>query len=101
LIELQQATVDERFANTDFRADQNYVGQTVSFGNEVVHFVAPKPNTVHLITTILILTCLTDELFWFLDFTGQELIFRLTTLGLRRPRLDTTRSSKISSSKAS
>jgi len=46
LIELQQATVDERFANTDFRADQNYVGQTVSFGNEVVHFVAPKPEDI-------------------------------------------------------
>jgi hypothetical protein len=43
LIELQQATVDERFANRDFRTDQNYVGQTVSFSNEVVHFVAPKP----------------------------------------------------------
>ena len=43
LIELQQATVDERFANSDFRTDQNYVGQTVSFGNEVVHFVAPRP----------------------------------------------------------
>jgi hypothetical protein len=46
LIELQQATVDERFANTDFRVDQNYVGQTVSFGNEVVHFVAPKPEDI-------------------------------------------------------
>jgi len=46
LIELQQATVDERFAKTDFRADQNYVGQTVSFGNEVVHFVAPKPEDI-------------------------------------------------------
>ena len=43
LIELQRTTVDERFANSDFRADQNYVGQTVSFGNEVVHFVAPSP----------------------------------------------------------
>jgi len=46
LIELQQATVDERFANNDFRTDQNYVGQTVSFGNELVHFVAPKPEDI-------------------------------------------------------
>jgi hypothetical protein len=46
LIELQQATVDERFANNDFRTDQNYVGQTVSFGNELVHFVAPRPEDI-------------------------------------------------------
>ena len=46
LIELQQATVDERFANNDFRTDQNYVGQTVSFGNELIHFVAPKPEDI-------------------------------------------------------
>jgi hypothetical protein len=43
LVELQRATVDERFVNSDFRTDQNYVGQTVSFGNEVVHFIAPRP----------------------------------------------------------
>ncbi len=46
LIELQQATVDERFANNDFRTDQNYIGQTVSFGNELVYFVAPKPEDI-------------------------------------------------------
>jgi len=46
LIELQQATVDERFANNDFRTDQNYVGQTVSLGNELIHFVAPKPEDI-------------------------------------------------------
>ena len=46
LLELQKATVDERFANNDFRAEQNYVGQTVSFGNEIVDFVAPKPEDI-------------------------------------------------------
>ena len=46
LIELQQATVDERFANNDFRTEQNYVGQTVSFGNELIDFVAPKPEDI-------------------------------------------------------
>ncbi len=46
LLELQQATVDERFANDDFRDSQNYVGQTVSYGNEAVHFVAPKPQDI-------------------------------------------------------
>ncbi|NQU64631.1 MAG: Fic family protein [SAR324 cluster bacterium] len=43
LFELQQAIVDERFANSEYRLDQNYVGQTVSIGNEIIHFVAPKP----------------------------------------------------------
>lgn len=46
LLELQRATVDERFANDDFRKGQNYVGQTVSYGNEVVHFVPPKPQDI-------------------------------------------------------
>jgi len=46
LLELQQATVDERFANDDFRDDQNYVGETVRYGNEVVHYVAPKPQDI-------------------------------------------------------
>ena len=46
LIELQRATVDERFAGNDFRANQNYVGQTVGFGNELVYFVAPKPEDI-------------------------------------------------------
>lgn len=49
LIELQRAIVDERFANNDFRADQNYVGQTVSFGNELVYFVAPKPEDIPML----------------------------------------------------
>ena len=43
LVELQKATVDRRFANDDFRDDQNYIGQTVRYGNEAVHFVPPKP----------------------------------------------------------
>ncbi|MBW2076884.1 MAG: Fic family protein [Deltaproteobacteria bacterium] len=47
LLELQNATVDERFASYDFRDVQNFVGQTVSFGNEVIHFVAPKPQDIH------------------------------------------------------
>ena len=46
LLELQQATVDERFANDDFCDGQNYVGQTIRYGNEVIHFVAPKPQDI-------------------------------------------------------
>lgn len=43
LVELQQAIVDERFANHAFRREQNYVGQSVGLGREIVHFAAPKP----------------------------------------------------------
>jgi hypothetical protein len=44
LIELQQAVVDARFAIDDFRKDQNYVGQSVGYGQEIVHFVPPRPD---------------------------------------------------------
>lgn len=47
LLELQHATVDDRFASSDFRDDQNFVGQTVSVGSEAIHFVAPKPQDIH------------------------------------------------------
>ena len=35
--------MDERFRNTDYRTDQNYVGETVAWQNERVPFVSPKP----------------------------------------------------------
>lgn len=43
LINLQQSIVDSRFANEEFRKDQNYVGQSIGFGREIVHFISPKP----------------------------------------------------------
>jgi len=43
LIELQNHIVDERFKDQDYRANQNYVGESVSWQNERVHFVSPKP----------------------------------------------------------
>ena len=43
LIELQNHIVDPRFANQDYRTIQNYVGQTVSYQNELIHYVCPKP----------------------------------------------------------
>lgn len=43
LLDLQHAIVDERFANSDYRATQNYVGETVRIGQERIHFVAPRP----------------------------------------------------------
>jgi hypothetical protein len=43
LIELQGRIVDPRFAATDYRKTQNYVGETVAVNQERVHFVCPKP----------------------------------------------------------
>ncbi|HZK82397.1 MAG TPA: Fic family protein [Humisphaera sp.] len=44
LVDVQNQIVDERFRDRDYRATQNYVGESVSWHNERVHFVAPKPN---------------------------------------------------------
>ncbi len=43
LIELQNRIVDARFQNTDYRVDQNYVGETVAWQKEKIHFACPKP----------------------------------------------------------
>jgi hypothetical protein len=43
LIDIQNRTVDPRFKDSDYRANQNYVGQTISYQNEVIHFICPKP----------------------------------------------------------
>lgn len=43
LIELQNHIVDSRFKDNDYRLNQNYVGQTVSYQKEIIHFISPKP----------------------------------------------------------
>jgi hypothetical protein len=46
LVSLQQAIVDPRYANAGWRdsiQEQNYVGQTVGFNEEEVHFIPPRP----------------------------------------------------------
>jgi Fic family protein len=43
LIELQNRIVDPRFRDSDYRANQNYVGETVDLQQERIHFVSPKP----------------------------------------------------------
>ena len=45
-IDLQNAIVDPRYAQKDWRTIQNYVGQTASNFTEIVHFVCPKPGDV-------------------------------------------------------
>lgn len=43
LIELQNRVVDPRFRASDYRTNQNYIGETVAWQKEKIHFVCPKP----------------------------------------------------------
>jgi len=42
MIDLQNRIVDQRFRDADYRSDQNYVGETVAWQKEKIHFVGPK-----------------------------------------------------------
>ena len=46
LVGLQNVILDKRFADADYRSDQNYVGESVRLGSEIVHYVPPKPADV-------------------------------------------------------
>lgn len=46
LVDLQNRTVDPRFRDDDYRTSQNYVGETVSWRQEKVHYACPKPDAV-------------------------------------------------------
>lgn len=46
LVSLQNAIVDPRYRESDWRSVQNWVGESVSFGQERVHHVCPRPEQV-------------------------------------------------------
>ena len=46
LISLQNRIVDERFRDSDYRENQNYIGEMISFRDQRIHFVCPKPEDV-------------------------------------------------------
>ena len=46
LVEIQNQIVDARFRETGYRTDQNYVGETVHYGNERIHYICPGPELV-------------------------------------------------------
>ncbi len=46
LIEVQNRIVDPRFRDTDYRATQNYVGQSISYQKQLFHYVCPKPDDI-------------------------------------------------------
>jgi len=43
LIDLQNRIVDPRFSESGYRLSQNYVGETVAWEKEKIHFACPKP----------------------------------------------------------
>ncbi len=46
LVGIQNQIVDPRFAESGYRTEQNFVGQSVSLTRQVVHYVCPKPTDV-------------------------------------------------------
>ncbi len=44
LIDVQNRIVDPRFKDTNYRTSQNYVGQTVSYQKEIIHYICPAPH---------------------------------------------------------
>jgi hypothetical protein len=46
LVEIQNQIVDPRFREAGYRTDQNYVGETVHYGNERIHYVCPGAELV-------------------------------------------------------
>jgi Fic family protein len=54
LIELQNRIVDPRFADSDYRVSQNYVGQTVAYQKELIQYICPKPEDLPSLMTGLL-----------------------------------------------
>ncbi|MDO8303085.1 MAG: Fic family protein [Sedimentisphaerales bacterium] len=46
LVDLQNRIVDPRYANKGYRNDQNYVGETVAWQQEKIHFISPRPEDI-------------------------------------------------------
>ncbi len=54
LLQLQQWTVDPRYADDDYRKEQVYVGESIHFTRQLVHYIAPKPEDVSDLMTGLL-----------------------------------------------
>ena len=56
LIDLQNRIVNPRFIDNDYRTEQNFVGQTVTYQKEIIHYVCPRPEDVSNLMSGLILS---------------------------------------------
>jgi len=54
LIDLQNRIVDPRFKDADYRKVQNYVGESVAWQREKVHFACPRPEDLESLMAGLI-----------------------------------------------
>jgi len=54
LITLQNKIVDSRFAAKDYRDSQNYVGESLSYEEEKIHYISPKPQDLKSLMSGLI-----------------------------------------------
>ena len=46
LILLQNRIVDSRFKDTNYRTTQNYVGESITYTQEKIHYISPKPEAL-------------------------------------------------------
>jgi hypothetical protein len=46
LVRLQNQTVEPRFAESSYRKEQNYVGETVNYAKQRIHYIPPRPEDV-------------------------------------------------------
>ena len=56
LVDLQNRIVDPRYVNQDYRHDQNYVGETVAWRQEKIHYISPQPQNLNDLMDGLILS---------------------------------------------
>ncbi len=47
LIRLQRLIVDPRFAVSDYRDHQNFVGERISLTEKRIHYICPRPEDIH------------------------------------------------------
>ena len=55
LLYLQNRIVDARFQDSDYRTSQNYVGESISYTQEKIHYISPKPEELNELMNGLIM----------------------------------------------
>jgi len=56
LVDLQNRIVDPRYADKSYRNNQNYVGETIAWRQEKIHFISPQPQDLEELMDGLILS---------------------------------------------
>jgi len=56
LLHLQNRIVDTRFKDSNYRTTQNYVGESITYTQEKIHYISPKPDVINELMDGLITT---------------------------------------------